>query len=90
MKKPTQDDIVLRILMKEGKIDNFRCINERITIRLGAIIHSLKEKGKLGMLDEERSGYIQGTKNYCYYLKKPTKWEELSVGGVIVKRTPIW
>ena len=43
--KTSQKDIVIRILREEGKIDNFRCIDNRITIRLGAIIHNLTKEG---------------------------------------------
>jgi hypothetical protein len=33
-----QIDVIADILEREGKIDNFRCIHERISLRLGARI----------------------------------------------------
>lgn len=69
--KKTQADIVLEILRKDGKIDNFFVMDSRISIRLGAIIHSLKEKGLIELIDE-KCGFIEGTKNYQYVVKPIT------------------
>lgn len=64
-------DKVKEILEKEGKIDNFRCIDERITTRLSDVILHL---GREGMkFDEEKSGYIEGTKNWRYVLQVKEK-----------------
>jgi len=67
MTKTSQNARVLRILKEQGYIDNFDCIKSGLTLRLGARINDLKRKGVL--FDEEKSGFIPGTKNYRYYLK---------------------
>jgi hypothetical protein len=36
---------IIAILEKEGRIDNFHCIHNRLTLRLGARIFDLKQKG---------------------------------------------
>lgn len=55
-------------LMVNGKIDNFYCIDNRISLRLGAVIFSLVKEKKIE-IDEDKSGYLGETKNWCYYLK---------------------
>jgi hypothetical protein len=40
-----QIDIIADILEREGKIDNFRCIHERISLRLGARIRRFEGGG---------------------------------------------
>lgn len=55
-------------LMREGKIDNFYCIDNRWTTRLGAVIHSLQKEGKVE-IDEEKSGFLGDSKNWQYILK---------------------
>lgn len=73
---------ILNILRIEGKIDNFRCIDQRITTRLGATIFALQKEGKIE-LDHERCGFIPETKNYRYVIKPPKK-QEYFVNGVKV------
>lgn len=68
MKELTQEEKIYNILNNQGYVDNFYCIDNKITIRLGAVINKLKKSGKIE-LDEDKSGFIQGTKNYCYVLK---------------------
>ncbi|EKS7395418.1 hypothetical protein QCJ98_001197 [Campylobacter coli] len=41
----SQEKQVLNILLNKGKIDNFYCIDTRITTRLGAYIYNLRNKG---------------------------------------------
>ncbi|EGK8212140.1 hypothetical protein IO479_001359 [Campylobacter coli] len=41
----SQEKQVLNILLNKGKIDNFYCIDARITTRLGAYIYNLRNKG---------------------------------------------
>ena len=41
----TQLETIKKILRTEGKIDNFRSINQYISIRLGARIADLKQEG---------------------------------------------
>lgn len=41
----TQLKTIAKILSTEGKIDNFRAIQERISLRLGARVWDLKSKG---------------------------------------------
>lgn len=45
MKKKTQKEQVKGLLLKNGVVSNFYCINNKITIRLGAIINLLKNNG---------------------------------------------
>jgi hypothetical protein len=40
----TQLEIIIAILEREGRIDNFRCIHERISLRLGARIWDLRQR----------------------------------------------
>ena len=41
----TQLEIIKSILRTEGKIDNYRCIGGKISLRLGARIYDLKKQG---------------------------------------------
>lgn len=61
-------------LRKDGYVDNFWCIDNRITTRLGAVVHVLREEG--WAFDEERGGYLPGTKNWRYYLVDAPKAPE--------------
>ena len=63
MAKITQESIVVKRLLSEGKIDRNWCIRERYITRLGAIICNLKEKG----WDFEQKE-IDG--NYWYFVTK--------------------
>jgi len=91
MKKKTQADRVLDILREKGQIDNFFCIDNKISIRLGAIIHDLKVKGLIE-LDDDKCGFIDGTKNYLYAVKplKPKSVEVYKVNGEVVHTKTIW
>lgn len=60
----TQKERVLEKLSRDGSISNFWAIENRI-LRLGAVIADLKNDGYYF-----RSDYIEGTKNYCYYMLK--------------------
>jgi hypothetical protein len=40
-----QRETIERILRNEGQIDNFLCMNTRLTLRLGAHIFNLRKKG---------------------------------------------
>lgn len=59
--KLSQCEQIAEILRKEGRIDNFRAIQEKITLRLGARIFDL---GKLGwkfrkyFANPERTNYV--------------------------------
>lgn len=65
-KKVTQKDIVAGRLKEVGFVDNFWAIENRISLRLGAIIFKLKEEGYI--FDEVKSGFVEGSKNWRYYL----------------------
>lgn len=43
--KPTQLDQIISILERDGQIDNFYAINNRISLRLGARIWDLRHAG---------------------------------------------
>lgn len=59
----TQKERIKEILLRDGRVDNFYCIDNRITIRLGAIIERLRHEGW-----EITGDYLEGTKNFCYTL----------------------
>jgi len=62
---------ILSLLKSQGYISNYYCIDTRLTIRLGGVIHKLKEQGLIE-IDEDKSGYRVGTKDYVYYLLNKT------------------
>lgn len=41
----SQTERIIEILEREGQIDNFYCIHNRVTLRLGARIHELRQAG---------------------------------------------
>lgn len=59
-------------LINDGFVTNWECIDQRITIRLGAIIFKLRQAG--WKIDGD---FIDGTKNfkYIYKGKEDTKCE---------------
>lgn len=65
------------MLRERGYVDNYMCIQEKITLRLGAVIHVLKAEG--WKFDEVKSGYVPGTKNWRYILKKSTPTYEWKI-----------
>ncbi len=89
--KETIKDKVLKILRKDGQIDNFYCIDNRLTIRLGDVIFRLQKEGKI-VLEQSKCGYIEGTKNYRYVIQplKPKEVKEYWVGGELKATTTIW
>lgn len=62
----TQKKRVENILRKQGHIDNFYCIENKITLRLASVISRLVEEG--WKFDEKESGFIRGTKNWRYVI----------------------
>lgn len=64
----TAKDKIFYHLQLHGYIDNFYCIDNKISLRLGAVINKLKQEGKIE-IDEDKTGFLEGTKNYCYVLK---------------------
>ena len=66
--KTTQKEVIKNILKNDGYVDNFLVMDEHISIRLGAIIYTLKQEGWI--FDEQKSGFIPNTKNWRYYLKR--------------------
>lgn len=76
----TQKQRVAEKLKKEGSIDNFWAVENKVTLRLGAIINVLREEGW-----EIDGGFIPGTKNWRYTTKKKIpkfKWIEIEKDGV--------
>lgn len=71
-------------LRKDGVVDNFWCIENRITTRLGAVIHVLKEAG--WQFYDDRSGFAPGTKNWRYYLKATPDGYSVPTYGTIPKK----
>lgn len=71
---------IIRRLREKGSIDNFYCIENRITTRLGAFIFTLKEEG--WAFDDVKSGFIPGTKNWRYVVKTAPKPPKSFIRGV--------
>ncbi|EOH9847943.1 helix-turn-helix domain-containing protein [Campylobacter jejuni] len=63
-----QEKIVLGLLLKNGTVDNFYCIDKRITTRLGAYIYNLRIKGY-----EIETVRNKETRNTFYILKSAPK-----------------
>ncbi|EOH7524631.1 helix-turn-helix domain-containing protein [Campylobacter jejuni] len=63
-----QEKIVLGLLLKNGTVDNFYCIDKRITARLGAYIYNLRIKGY-----EIETVRNKETRNTFYILKSAPK-----------------
>ncbi len=63
-----QEQRVLNILLNTGQVDNFYCINNRITTRLGAYIYNLRNKGYV--IETTRN---KETKNTHYILRSVPK-----------------
>lgn len=82
--KPSIKSKVLDILHREGQIDNYYCIDNRLTIRLGDVIFRLQKEGKIE-LDEEKCGYLPNTKNWVYVVK-PRKFRPIYVNGILVSK----
>lgn len=85
MKRVTIKDKVLSILREEGQIDNYWAIDNRLTTRLSDTIFQLVQDGKIE-LDESKSGYFEGTKNWNYVIK-PLEKKNYYVNGVLVAST---
>lgn len=71
--------IIKEILRRDGKIDNFYCIENKITTRLAAVINLIREEDGW----ELEGGYIDGTKNWQYRLVDGPKRRLLRVEQVI-------
>lgn len=67
-KNITAIQTIENLLLKQGYVDNFYCIDKKITTRLGAVILKLKSKGWI--FDENKSGYYNNSKNWRYVAKK--------------------
>ena len=72
----SQREVVEKILLEEGSIDNFRCIDQRITLRLSDIILKLRREG---WEFSPESGFIPGTKNWSYILKSAPKPKQMTL-----------
>lgn len=68
MKKLSQKDVVANRLREVGYVDNFWAIENKVSLRLGAIIFDLKSEGFI--FDDVRSGFVLNTKNWRYYLAR--------------------
>lgn len=64
----TQKQKVRSKLLEDGEITNHWCIEQKLTTRLGAIIHILRLEGM-----EIEGGFIEGSKNFRYYLPSGPK-----------------
>lgn len=76
--KKGQKEIVKDLLNQRGVVSNFYCINNKITIRLGAIIHLLTQEGWEfnSYYGKEKGFKKEYWKNYYYEVKnKPHELE---------------
>lgn len=74
----SQVDQIARILEEEGHIDNFRCVHERISLRLAARIDDLRRRG-WGIETQE-----QPDKNTVYVLRSKGQEKKTRVKPVDV------
>lgn len=65
----SQLEKIENILYAQRKIDNFFCIDTRLTTRLGAYIHILRTKG----YDIQTQRNYENTRNTFYFLIKAPK-----------------
>lgn len=84
----SKKDKVLDILRRDGKIDNFDLVHGVhgfISLRLSDLIFQLKQEGKIEV-DEEKSHFLPGTKNYRYVVKPliPKRIDTFYVDGIKV------
>lgn len=73
---------ILEKLKKDGYIDNFWCIDNKVSTRLSSTIHLLRKQGM--KFDDAKCKYLPGTKNFRYYLLEPVqkyKWVDYEVNG---------
>ena len=70
--KRTQLDRIIEILERDGQIDNFYCIHNRISLRLGARIWDLRARGYVIETDE------RADKNTVYKLVNKPKPQQLA------------
>ena len=86
----TQCDQIAAILRRDGKIDNFYCLEHRITLRLGARIFELRKRGW------KIKSHETPERNCIYYLIEAPKEEqeepkltggEITTEGEIVDRS---
>jgi Helix-turn-helix domain len=52
---------IIAILERDGQIDNFHCMHTRLTLRLGARIFDLKQKGwdfRTEMREDKNTVYV--------------------------------
>jgi hypothetical protein len=69
----TQCDMILALLKKDGKVDNFTLIHSKRSLRLGARIHDLRKRGY------DITTEVQDSKNTVYRLapgEQPARGEE--------------
>lgn len=73
-KKPSQKDRVIEKLRRDGEVDNFWAIENKI-LRLGAIMYELRDEGWEfhGMYGKERRYERALWKNYYYILGEKMK-----------------
>ena len=67
----TQRQKIEEILLRDGQVDNYHCLDNRLTIRLGAIIHVMRNEG-YKIRSEMRN------KNCVYILESTPDPEQLS------------
>lgn len=70
--KKSQKQIVRERLEKYGIVDNYYFIDNRITTRLGAVIHTLRSEGMEieGDFGKKLGKGVKNWKNYYYWVKK--------------------
>lgn len=72
--KKTIKQRVKEKLLQDGYVDNFWALETHLTSRFAATILTLKDEGF--EFDEARSGFLEGTKNFRYYLASAPKAPE--------------
>lgn len=80
----TQIEKIKRILRQEGKIDNFRCFTERISLRLGARIWDLEQEGWRFKTYKPESN----PKNYVYEVEYDPEIKILGMPVILSDKVP--
>ena len=72
---------VKEILERDGRVDNFSMIDQRITTRLSDVIFHLIKDGYV--FDDEKSGFLGESKNWCYVLLQKPAPKQLELIPII-------
>lgn len=88
--KRTQRQKVEEILRRDGQISNFYCLDNRITIRLGAIIHLLRDDGWDIVTEMEGANCIYKLRNVPAKMVLRPVFQENGTVRMVESKESIW